>query len=307
MPSVIDFAILCPAYSIKHHCHVYKLVDASNSGRKLAASVDFGELANAGRSLKCIPDNQIVPSCDGKDCCGGQTYGSAGYPCYCTHCFPSDASVLLENGSRKVMSELQVGDRVQVVDTATGKLGFSDVYTWMDKHSSIVKNYLKLTVAGRSNNSTKELQVSDNHFVYAAKPSAPLSQARLVHAKYVEVGDAMWLAFDGESQATEGIVTSVATVTNTGAWAPYTLAGSIVVDGVVAHSDADLPLGNGVMLADVIGHIVPPEWYQFGTAPLRMLYRLGMLNEKHLVFTRSALIAVGQSLLALQSAFGSPA
>lgn len=72
-------------------------------------------------------------------------------------------------------------------------------------------------------------------------------------------------------------VTAVEARVALGAYAPHTLVGSIVVDGVVAHSVADLEIGDKFM-SDVFGS--PLEWYHSKcTAYLRVLDRMGLLPK----------------------------
>lgn len=185
-------------------------------------------------------------------------------------CFPARATVLLSDGTRRTMADIQIGDEVQVVDMATGRRSFSPVYTSFHTLPNGMFPYVQLRLAPLNDASPSEpgvcnatdvasmktLRASANHFVYATKGANPLiSAARLVHAGRVTVGDTMWAECPG-SEGTEALcpsrVVEVSSVVDVGAYAPHTLAGSIVVDGVLAHSVADMELPGGLLLKEVL-------------------------------------------------------
>jgi hypothetical protein len=167
------------------------------------------------------------------------------------------------------------------------------VFTFWDAAPGVAKEFVALELAHGAANATSTLRVTDNHFVYAAaEGGAP----RLVHAKRVAVGDTMWVA--GAQAAEPARVVGVSRVAGVGAYAPFTLAGPIVVDGVVAHSMADLRLPGGRMLADVLP--VPPAWYSASAAHLRLLYRAGAGRglQGASVWTRNALVVAARAVAA---------
>jgi hypothetical protein len=66
--------------------------------------------------------------------CDPNPHTSGGGKC---ECFPGDATVTLEDGSTKSMTEVAIGDRVLTMD-ASGALAFSDVYMFghLDRHAT---------------------------------------------------------------------------------------------------------------------------------------------------------------------------
>lgn len=125
-------------------------------------------------------------------------------------CFPANATVQLEDGATKTMSQLKSGDRVLV-----GGSTFSDVYMFSHQDPTAESDFVRIGVSS----SVAALRLTPDHYLYV--------NGKLAVAKTVRVGDTVTLA-SGESAA----VTSVAVVRGTGLYNPHTLHGDIVVDGI---------------------------------------------------------------------------
>lgn len=239
-------------------------------------------------SCSCLADGFVCNH--DYDCCSSHGCDFAQGTC---GCFPASSTVTLADGSTKTMASLRIGDKVLSVDENTGNLVYSEVYTFFESDRSNVNTYLtlklgRMDVTGRClgettppnvvSQSTWELHVTHNHAVYRSREgSTSLSDAELIHAGKVVVGDVMWaVETSKDATATAACVIGVEKQLEVGTFAPHTLAGSIVVDGVVAHSVADLTL-SGKFMSDVAG--LPLSWYTKGTAHLRLLYRLGLLPK----------------------------
>ncbi len=128
-------------------------------------------------------------------------------------CFPGSVTVLLDNGVRKLMSDLAVGDRVQV-----GPNQFSEVFMFTHKMADVKYDFITLrTTAGPS------ISLTAKHYIH--------SNGALVAAATVTVGDTVELG--------DGSVSRVADITisrRTGLYNPQTVHGDIVVDGVRAST-----------------------------------------------------------------------
>ncbi len=124
-------------------------------------------------------------------------------------CFSGSATVLLDNGVRKTMSELAVGDRVQV-----GPNQFSEVFMFTHKMSDVKHHFITLrTTAGPS------ISLTARHYIH--------SNGALVAAANVKVGDTVELGDGSVSRVAE-----ITTARKTGLYNPQTVHGDIVVDGV---------------------------------------------------------------------------
>jgi hypothetical protein len=165
------------------------------------------------------------------------------------------------------MSELSIGDRVQVVDPTTGRVGYEDIYLFGHQLSDFTTTFIKITLANG-----KLLTLSPDHFV----PAVPMGKAVvfkntvMMHGKDLLVGMHVFAA--GGEGAAASMVKHIGVSAEQGLFNPYTMCGLIVVDGVVASAHSHWVF-DGIM--DVVGltHKIP-ALYQALFAPVRMLYRM---------------------------------
>lgn len=128
-------------------------------------------------------------------------------------CFPASASVIMEDGTRKSMEELQLGDRVMV---APGL--YSDVFMFTHKLSDVVHEFVDLsTVSGA------KISLTKGHYMYL--------NGVLTAASNAKVGDSVELG-DGSIDD----VVSVELSTRRGLFNPQTVHGDVVVDGIRAST-----------------------------------------------------------------------
>lgn len=193
--------------------------------------------------------------------------------CSQMHCFPGDAKVLLEGGRQKVMRDVVIGDRVQVV-RPDGSTTYDDVYFFGHRARADLATFIQLTLRsmqGSSGKALRSIALSPRHFLPTSKHGVPqFSQAIARRAEDVGVGDTVW-APQGRGVAPFRVVT-IQEVVKEGLWAPYTAAGNIVVDGVVAsvHSEWILdPLLDFFGRPDLL-----PKLYQAVLGPVRLAYRV---------------------------------
>lgn len=125
-------------------------------------------------------------------------------------CFPGNARVVVEGGGVKSMSDVRVGDRVQV-----GPDVYSSVFGWTHRDESSVATFVRVTL-----NSKEVLVATEGHYVYV--------QGGVKQMRGVRVGDYMRRAKGGW-----GTVVSVEWEVRKGIYNPQTVYGDIVVEGVV--------------------------------------------------------------------------
>lgn len=128
-------------------------------------------------------------------------------------CFPSHATVELDDGSVKTMSQLQIGDNVKVRHDL-----FSPVFMWTHKVSDSVNKFVKIQTAGGAS-----ISLTAGHFLYASN--------NLVAAGSIKNGDTLELG-----SGIVSVVTSVEEITSTGLYNPQTLHGDIVVNKIRAST-----------------------------------------------------------------------
>jgi hypothetical protein len=156
---------------------------------------------------------------------------------YSCPCFPADAIVALDNGNKKKMADLAVGDKV-----LTHNGVFSEVFMFSHRLEEASYNFIELKTA------TTTLAITPNHYLYV--------NGNLREAQYVSAGDSLTLA-SGKLDK----VLSVGRVKKDGIYNPHTLQGDIVVDGVLTSTYTSA-------FSPTLAHVV--------LAPLRGLYQMGV-------------------------------
>ena len=144
----------------------------------------------------------------------------------------------LDNGSKKKMGDLAVGDKV-----LTHNGVYAEVFMFSHRLEEASYNFIELTTA------TTTLALTPNHYLY-------VNNGELREAQYVKVGDSLTLA-SGKLDK----VLSVGRVQKDGIYNPHTLQGDIVVDGVLTSTYTSA-------FSPTLAHVV--------LAPLRGLYQMGV-------------------------------
>jgi hypothetical protein len=180
--------------------------------------------------------------------------------------------VTLEGGATKAMAELAIGDRVLAADAA-GRLFFDDVAFFGHRDASASALFVTVTT-----DSGAVLRLTPDHFLPAIADAAceaagagtDLWAARaLLPARAVTTAHRVWVAgADGKVPRLERVARA-ALAPHAGLFNPYTLSGTIVVDGVAAsvHSSSFADAAFAALGVSI------PAGYQALFAPLRALYR----------------------------------
>lgn len=127
-------------------------------------------------------------------------------------CFPVDAVVLLDDGTKRKMGDLNIGDRVQI-----GRDEYSSIYTFTHRDYEIESEFVHVTLSGGSS-----LELSHAHYLYVNDKSSVLA------ADLIKVGDQLFGPSDEKLE-----VLSKKNVRKKGLFNPHTLSGDIVVNGVL--------------------------------------------------------------------------
>ncbi|KAB5577241.1 hypothetical protein PHYPO_G00207650 [Pangasianodon hypophthalmus] len=156
-------------------------------------------------------------------------------------CFPGGALVSLENGSRKAMQDLRLGERVlaSLHGDGSGQLIFSEVIAFLDRQSSARTLFYTIeTESGAA------LSLTAAHLVFVAEGNcsgpAPRGQLRTVFASEVQLGQCV-VSAQGPGQ--EGRLSRVIRVQlweDMGVFAPLTLHGTVVVNDIVSSCYATM-------------------------------------------------------------------
>eukprot|EP00775_Hariotina_reticulata_P009577 gene9577-9739_t len=159
-------------------------------------------------------------------------------------CFPARATVRTPAGPKSI-AELKVGDRVLAVrDPATGATTYDEVFLTPHRDSSSFATYLNLHIVAQDKQvAPRTLTLSPRHYVPTACQPNSRRQC-LKHAGDVAVGDQVWLQPEDVGDQQQVVLGTVAWVTvsyEQGLYSPWTLTGSLVVDGVAASTHTAWP------------------------------------------------------------------
>lgn len=137
-------------------------------------------------------------------------------------CFPEDATVQTPNGT-KPMKAVAVGDTVRVV-TPEGKVEWSTVCGWLHRDVNSRAAYLRLQTSKRA------LTVSAAHLVATVEDG----RVSFKQASEIREGSTLLEVDNVNANIWGNRVLSVSNVQCAGIYAPLTVSGTIVVDGVGA-------------------------------------------------------------------------
>ncbi|GIL49725.1 hypothetical protein Vafri_5989 [Volvox africanus] len=209
-------------------------------------------------------------------------------------CFPAHARVLLRDGSIARMDQLQLGQEV-AVRKADGTVGYEPIYAWghKERNSGPVR-YVQIDLSSDSASSaaydaaapeTAQLELSPGHFVVMPCQRC-LTSGAVAHKRANDVvpGDELWVApalVGGNNNRSHGDgmrlelwrVKAVRYITAEGLYNPFTLGGTVMVEGVAASCHSDWFLDSAVDMLGVDAGILPPI-YQSAMSPFRMLWRV---------------------------------
>lgn len=133
--------------------------------------------------------------------------------------------MLLENGQRKTLRALSIGDRVLTMD-ATGQPVYSEVILFMDRNLEQVENFVQIhTVSGAT------LTVTPAHLVLIWHPTE--RRLEFMFADRVQENDYV-LVHDQYNRLSPQRVQRLKVAHRPGVVAPLTRTGTIVVDSVTA-------------------------------------------------------------------------
>ncbi|NXG33620.1 SHH protein, partial [Dromaius novaehollandiae] len=203
-------------------------------------------------------------------------------------CFPGSATVHLEQGGTKLVKDLSPGDRVLAAD-AQGRLLYSDFLAFLDREDGSPK----LFYAIETRQPRARLLLTAAHLLFVAprhnQSQAEAARSRALFASRVRPGQRVYVLGEGGRRLLPAAVHRVWLQEEaSGAYAPLTAQGTILIDRVLAScyavieehgwahwAFAPFRLAHGLLAALGPGLPAPPEpaaglhWYS------RLLYRLG--------------------------------
>lgn len=181
-------------------------------------------------------------------------------------CFPASALVSLydetDSGKQVPMSELKVGDKILSVNPSTGEIQFSDIYFWGHKDPETIGKFYSVTTA-----SEHTIQLSKEHYLYVSDTPGSITDAVPLTPGFLKVGHSVWIYADGQMICSP--IVSIRYGKEKGLYAPFTLNGTVIVNGVYASSYA-VPMP-AVLNTPSIVSAAPSIWHTM-LAPVRAAY-----------------------------------
>ena len=150
---------------------------------------------------------------------------------YGNGCFAGSETVTLESGDIKLISDVQVGDRVLAANAA-GQTAFSDVLFVPHGYNKQSTDFVEITIENGN-----DVKMTQNHILPAGVCGSVLP---LVYASKVVVGDCIYTV-SGEEK-----VTKIDSVRGEGIYTIVTNEEYIVVNGIIAS-----PFGANHMMANL--------------------------------------------------------
>ena len=167
-------------------------------------------------------------------------------------CFPADAIVTTSHAGDLPISSLKIGDKV-LAARPDGSTFFDDIYMFGHKDATAASSFVKLETDGGA-----VLRLTADHHLFVTRAGQRLE----IPSSEALVGDLVHVAgLPGASQPEA--IASKSLVAGTGLFNPYTMSGSIVVDGVAASCHSSSALDRVFELVSVS----VPVGYQIAFAP----------------------------------------
>jgi len=168
--------------------------------------------------------------------------------------------VLIKETGYVKMADVQIGDMINV-----GPNKFSRVYGFGHRSERIETTYLQLFTS-----KTKPLEISEDHMLFVENKGA-------IPASAVRIGDNIVL---GDTSGAVAMVNKISTIKRTGAYAPFTDAGTIVVGNVLASNYVSLVTNSAFFQVAGI-NIVPMHWLAHASQTFyRMACRAGLCKSE---------------------------
>jgi len=132
----------------------------------------------------------------------------------------------MENGEHKQIKDIKIGDRVQVIDTYSGKITTDTVFMFLDRDTVAESFFYEIRTVDH------KLIVTPRHLVYASRDKQTFTNIQPIYAK--DITENSYLHIDNNGTISHQKVLSKSRVWKRGFYAPLTYAGTIIVNGVAA-------------------------------------------------------------------------
>lgn len=173
-------------------------------------------------------------------------------------CFPGSASVSLQDGRKKMVKDLRVGDKVLAAD-GDGKLVYTDFIMFIDKDVATRRMFYVI----ETKEPRRKLSLTAAHLIFITENSTHPQEAMVAtFASEVKPGQKVFVMDETNRQLRAVTVQRIYLEEHQGSFAPVTAEGTLVVDQVLASCYA-------VVEDHQLAH--------WAFAPVRFIHRLSSL------------------------------
>ena len=149
-------------------------------------------------------------------------------------CFPGNVNVRSKDGVEIPMSELLIGEEVQVADPVTGKIEFSPVIGFLHLERNRQAEYLRVELEDASH-----LVLSDDHIVFATLDFDGVAPTDVLARDLIVGRSRIWKSVDNQ-QMKLVLVAKIIKISGHGVYAPMTQHGTILVNNALTSCYAYL-------------------------------------------------------------------
>lgn len=143
------------------------------------------------------------------------------------YCFSELSTVEVADKGIISIKDLKIGDFVRSAD---GKM--TQVYSFGHYHPNVKAKYVQIHAKGLA----KTLEISNDHLLFVNGKAVPAST--------VSIGDELTT----NGRPGRAVVTAIKSMTRSGAYAPFTMSGTIMINGVAASTYVTLQEDSSVLL-----------------------------------------------------------
>ncbi|XP_010892414.2 tiggy-winkle hedgehog protein [Esox lucius] len=178
-------------------------------------------------------------------------------------CFPGSASVLLDDGRKKLVQELEFGDKVLAADKE-GNIVSSDFLMFIDRDTTTRREFYVFETEKPS----RKLRLTPAHLVFVTNNITD-SEMTAVFASNVQPGQRVFVVDEALNRLKAVTVERIYVEEYEGSYAPITSQGTIIIDHV---------------LASCYAVIEDHKWAHWAFAPVRLGHALmsltGLVKER---------------------------
>ncbi|XP_033494250.2 sonic hedgehog protein [Epinephelus lanceolatus] len=143
-------------------------------------------------------------------------------------CFPGSSTVILQDGTKKAVKDLQTGDRVLAADD-DGNPIYTDFIMFIDQDSTTRRLFYVIET-----DSGEKITLTAAHLLFVGHNTTEEERMSAIFASEVQSGQTVFV-FDTERSRLEPVsVKRIYTQEHEGSFAPVTVQGTVVVDQVLA-------------------------------------------------------------------------